>query len=166
MHVHVCLCMCRCVYVCVDVYVLMCACMCMYACVCADVCVLFVCVHVWVFVSMYTEVERKEKKSRSLSVGGGGGGQKELHTLQLTVTDQMAALNSYPQTGETALHLACKFGMEHIVSYLVTFPQLDVAAKNSQGLKPAEVIPAQSPVKQKMISTLQGNGFTLGGASL
>ena len=39
---------------------------------------------------------------------GGGGGQKELHTLQLTVTDQMAALNSYPQTGETALHLACK----------------------------------------------------------
>lgn len=63
-----------------------------------------------------------------------------------------------PQTGETALHLACKFGMEHIVSYLVTYPQLNIMARNGQGLTPAEAVHSISPaLKKRIIDTLQGN---------
>ncbi|KAL5460245.1 hypothetical protein EMCRGX_G033674 [Ephydatia muelleri] len=65
-------------------------------------------------------------------------------------------LNVPDKTGETALHLACKFGMEHIVSYLVTYPQLNVTARNGQGLTPAEAIHSLSPaLKKRIIDTLR-----------
>lgn len=66
-------------------------------------------------------------------------------------------LNVPDKTGETALHLACKHGMEGIVSYLVTYPQLNVMARNAQGLIPSEAVQSSSSpaLKKRIITALQ-----------
>ena len=44
-----------------------------------------------------------------------------------------------PQTSETPLHFACKYGHADIVEYLVSHPLTDIQRPNKYGETPAEV---------------------------